>query len=430
MMRIAFNQFLLLGLVLSCFSQTCWADDIDREPINYSTAPLKDVVTQLQQELDSGDAQLEWDEKHGWLPSLLKLLKIDTSSQLLVFSKTSLQFTKISPHRPRALYFTDDAYIGFVQLGDILEVSAVDPVQGAVFYSLAQEKTEAPKFVRDEGQCLACHHNRRTQKVPGYLVRSVFPESDGNPRLSLGTVSTDQSTDFQERFGGWYVTGQHGAMRHRGNVIAQEDSDRPLDFEDGANLVDLTSRINTRSYLTPHSDLVALMVLEHQAQMHNYITLASYEARRVKHYDLTWNKILERADDFQSDVSQRRIARATEKLLRYLLFSEEFQLTSPIEGTSKFTQKFTSLGPRDSQGRSLRDFDLQTRLFKYPCSYLIYSDSFAALPAVIREHVDRRLVEILSGADESPEFTHLTAFDRQAIREILTETLPGFGKGL
>ena len=83
------------------------------------------------------------------------------------------------------------------------------------------------------------------------------------------------------------------------------------------------------------------------------------------------------------------------------------------------------LGPRDSHGRSLRDFDLERRIFRYPCSYLIYSPAFDALPVAVREYVSKRLNEILSGEDQTAEFQHLSAEDRRAIREILAETKPG-----
>ncbi len=419
------RQLSLFAFALSqAVSYALAQGDINQPPINYSTAPTHDAIARLQQQLDAGEVKLEWDKQHGWLPSVLELLEIPRSSQLLVFSKTSLQLAKISPRKPRVLYFNDEVYVGSVQSGDLLEVSAVDPQQGAVFYALDQKPSDTPQFRRSDNDCLTCHQNRRTQGVPGYLVRSVYPGKSGHPHFELGTTTTDQTTDFHERFGGWYVTGKHGKLRHRGNTIADKNAQPPIDPEQGANVTNLASRLNTDHYLTTHSDMVALMVLEHQAQMHNFITNANYEARQTEHYDATWNKVLKRSEDHRSEVSQRRIASAGEKLLEYLLFSGEFELTSPIEGTSEFAAEFAALGPRDSQGRSLRQFDLKTRLFKYPCSFLIYGDSYAALPANIRAYVDRRLQEILSGEDQSPEFAHLSPTDRAAIREILAETLP------
>lgn len=414
---------LFIGL-LSQSPETRGQDDLDSPPINYSTTPTNDAVARLQKQLEAGEVKLQWDDQHGWLPSVLEALDVSTSSQLLVFSKTSLQTTKISPRRPRAIYFNDEAYIGAVQNGGVIELSAVDPKQGAMFYSLDQEHTEVPKLRLTSDKCLACHDSRRTQSVPGYFLRSVYPSESGHPHFELGTTTTDQTTDFRKRFGGWYITGQHGDLRHQGNVIADKDAQPPINTEEGANVTELSQYFDTDDYLTPHSDLVAAMVLEHQAQMHNYITRATYEARRVEHYDATWNKMLERPADFRSDVSKRRLAAAGEDLLKHLLFSGEFRLASPISGTSDFAEEFQSLGPRDSQGRSLRDLDLHNRLFKYPCSFLIYSDTFAAIPPLMRTYIDRRLDEILSGKDQSAEFSHLSPADRTAIREILAATLP------
>ncbi len=430
-MSTSFPLILSVVLLSLASSPALAQQEINRPPINYNTAEVSDAVAQLIEKLDAGEAKLEWDDKHGWLPALMQQLGVAESSQTLVFSKTSLQFSKITPQRPRALYYNDDVYLGVVQYGDVVEISAVDAQQGAMFYSLKQKNTPSPVIKRDRGQCLACHHGHRTQDVPGYLVRSVYPGEDGNPIFSLGSTTSDQTTALRQRYGGWYVTGLHGELRHRGNLIAPADSIasekgvKSLDFEQGANLRELSLLVSTKPYLTPHSDLVALMVLDHQTQMHNFITKASYESRQADHYDETWNKILERPADYRAEVSERRINKAAELLLQYLLFSDEFQLTSSIEGSSDFAEQFQSLGPRDSQGRSLRDFDLQTRLFKYPCSYLIYSESFDALPETIRQVVVRRLDEVLSGEDTSPEFAHLTADDRTAIREILVETKPG-----
>ena len=95
-----------------------------------------------------------------------------------------------------------------------------------------------------------------------------------------------------------------------------------------------------------------------------------------------------------------------------------------ITSTPGFAKDFVRRGPRDAKGRSLRDFDLERRLFKYPCSYLIYSAAFDGMPADVREYVLRRLYEVLTGADRAPEFAHLSAADRKAILEILVATKP------
>lgn len=168
--------------------------------------------------------------------------------------------------------------------------------------------------------------------------------------------------------------------------------------------------------------VVALMVLEHQTQMQNRLTQASYEARAASHHDGIMNAALDRPGSYVSETTERRIAAVGDKLLRYMLFVDEFQLADHVAGTSEFAKDFQALGPRDKQGRSLRDFDLKTRLFKYPCSYLIYSPSFDKLPKSVKSYVTVRLHDVLVGKDESGEFDHLSASDRRAILEILTET--------
>ncbi len=417
--------FLLLFLVWSPLQARAQIS-FEKEPINYSTAPVNDPFARLQRKIDSGEIQLQYDNKHEYLPALLDALGVPVSSQMLVFSKTSFQLQKISPRRPRALYFSDDVYLGWVQHGDIIEIISVDPQLGPIFYTLDLERTDKPRFVRDMGQCIVCHASSRTQGVPGLLVRSVFSDHDGQPILGSGTFTIDHSSPLEQRWGGYYVTGTHGLQRHMGNQVADKRS-RPiqLDKDKGANITDLSVLINIDPYLAPHSDLIALVVLEHQSQMQNYITRANYEARSAMAYDAIINTALNRSKDYTSDTTTRRIESAVEKLVRYMLFVEEIKLTAPLKGTSPFTQDFTEQARRDTQGRSLRDFDLETRLFKYPCSYLIYSPSFDALPRVVQDLVYQRLWEILSSQEPDAAYAHLTKSDRTAILEILRDTKPG-----
>jgi len=397
----------------------------EREPINYSTAPVRDPVSRLQQQLDAGQVTLSYEQRHGYLKSVLAALRISPTSQMLVFSKTSFQLQRITPRTPRAIYFGDEVYVGWVPGGEVMEVSAVDPLQGVIFYTLAQDGGKKPRFVRDRGDCLSCHASSRTQDVPGSLVRSVFTAPSGQPHFGAGTFRTNHASPLKERWGGWYVTGTHGAQRHMGNVLAR-DKDHPeqLDVEAGANLTDLRSRFDTAAYLTPHSDIVALLVLEHQTDMHNLLTRANYDARLALRDAAIMNQMLGQPVDTPSPSAQRRIENAGERLVKYLLFAEETKLTDPIQGTAQFAQHFMALGPRDRQGRSLRDLDLHRRLCKYPCSYLIYSPAFAALPAPAKDFVLRRLHEILTGADKTRSYDHLSAADREAILTILCDTKP------
>ena len=397
--------------------------DFEREPILYASAATDNPVSRLQAHLDSGDGKLVYDGGQGYLSSLLKELNVPVSSQTLVFSKTSLQRSRISPRTPRALYFNDDVYVGFCQNGEVLEISAVDPGLGAVFYTLSQEVSESPQFVRQNDNCLLCHGSTNTRGVPGHLVRSVYVDAVGLPVLSMGTHRIDHTSPIEKRWGGWYVTGTHGSQSHLGNLILNSTRQQePVDNAAGQNVTDLNGRFKTSPYLSQHSDLVALMVLEHQAEAHNLLTRANFQTREALHAEKGLNKDLNEPEGHRWASTTTRIKHACESLVKYLLFCEEAPITTKLRGTTAFAEEFAAKGPRDKKGRSLRDFDLERRLFKYPCSYLIYSPSFDRLPAEAKGQVQKRLWEVLSGKDQSKEFSHLSASDRATILEILRET--------
>lgn len=416
---------LLAVLATAVASGLALGQDLERAPINYETAPVDNPVSRLQARIDSGEAKLGFDDRVGYLKSLLHELDVPESSQMLVFSKTSLQRHRIAPKTPRAIYFNDDMYVGFCQHGDVLELSAVDPQLGAVFYTLDQEQTNAPKFTRHNDNCLLCHASTQTRSVPGHLVRSVYVDAAGFPVFAMGTHRIDHTSPISKRWGGWYVTGTHGDQTHLGNLIVSGKQARePVDNSAGQNVTDLASLLKTSAYLTPHSDLVALMVLEHQAETHNLLTRASFTAREALHAEARLNKDLNEPEGHRWQSTTTRIQSAGNDLVKYLLFSGEAPLTTKLRGTSSFADEFTARGPRDPQGRSLRDFDLERRVFKHPCSYLIYSRSFDGLPREMKDFVYRRMWEVLSGADQSREFAHLSAEDRIAIRDILIATKP------
>ncbi len=416
---------LLPGLLLALGLGPARALDLDGPPIRYATAPADNVVSRLQQRLDAGRTRLDYEEGFGYLRALLRELRVPVSSQTLVFSKTSLQRQRIGPKKPRALYFNDEVYVGFCRQGKVAEVTAVDPRLGAVFYSLDQERADRPKFVRQTDTCLICHGSSQNQGIPGHLVRSTYVDEAGYPILSAGTYRIDQTSPLEQRWGGWYVTGSSGKQAHLGNLVVR-GRQRPEEVTnaDGLNVTDLGRRFKTAAYLAPHSDIVALLVLEHQTEMHNRITRANFQTRQALAEGADINKALGRPAGYRSESTTRRIHYAGEPLVKYMLFSGEARLTEPVRGTSDFVRDFAARGPRDRRGRSLRDFDLKTRIFKYPCSYLIYSAAFDALPAPVKDHVLRRLWEVLTGRDTSADFAHLSADDRRAILEILRETKP------
>ena len=400
-------------------------DEFERAPILYSESTPANRVSDVQSQIDSGELNLEYSLEFGYLPALLKVLQVPVESQSLVFSKTSLQMRRISPRTPRAIYFNDDVYVGFCQSGEVLEISAVDPQLGTVFYSLDQRQMDRPQIVRRTDNCLVCHSSSRVEGVPGHVIRSLYVDNSGQPLLSGGSRTVDHTTPIDQRWGGWYVTGTHGSQKHLGNLTVKgRDFVEPVDNSEGHNLVDLEFRINPDRYLTAHSDIVALMVLEHQAFVHNRLTRANFDTRQALAYEATINEATDEPAGSELESTTRRIKSTGDRLVQALLLTDEAPLTAPIKGTSGYAEQFASSGPRDKQGRSLRDLDMTTRMFRYPCSYLIYSKSFDDLPTPSRDYVLKRLWDVLSGNDTSREFSHLSAIDRRAILEILCDTKP------
>ncbi len=369
------TRFLILGCAIG-FGQ-----------VYQSTLPVDHPAIRYFQEADNAVSRLNG-SKISSLSELLEKLHIDPDSQALVFSKTSFQAGKISPKNPRAIYFGDDAAIGYVPGGNGIEVAAFDPRQGAVFYIFNNGE-----FKRSEA-CLRCHQGPATLGVPGAFIGSVFPNSAGQP-YGQDAIITDHRTAFADRWGGWYVNARRGEQKDRANSMAMDPAEpENLASEGHQNLPTLAGLVDTRPYLRPVSDIVALMTFEHQTQMLNYFTRLGWEAR-MGHVE-------------DSDI---------EATVAYILFLDEARLAEPIEGVSAFTTSFPKLGPRDSKGRSLRDFDLKTRLFRYPLSFGIYHASFDALPAEVRERLYRRLWDVLRA--------RVNAEDRRAIVEILRETKKG-----
>ncbi len=398
--------------------------DFDAEPILYSSTPSVDRVASLARRLKSGQLHLPYDTERGYLPALLKELGIAPSSQVLVFSKTSFQRDLIAPQTPRALYFNDDTYVGYVRYGEVLEFASVDPEQGSFFYTMSQDPASPAGIVRRDAECLQCHASALTKGVPGVFVRSVYSDASGQPVLRAGTFLTDHTSPLKQRWGGWYVTGTHGSERHLGNSFLTDTAGVPEAFNPapGANLIDLKTRFSTTGYLSEHSDIVALMVMEHQTQLHNLVTAANYQARLALRDQVAIRELTKEPEGPLTEATRRRFDSAARPLLKYCLFVDETPLLSPIRGTSSFAEEFQARGPRDRKGRSLRELDLTYRLFRYPMTYLIYWDGFKKLPEVFRDHFYERLRMILLGRDTGKDFARIPPEDREAVYEILLET--------
>lgn len=357
-------RWLCIVLFAACCFAQIYLDNlpIDHRSIGYLDAAVDDPASKLL----NGNIHLETRaDGTGYLRSLLARLEIDPDSQGLVFSKSSSQAAKISPRNPRAIYFNDEIAVGYVRGSASMEVAAVDPVRGPIFYTFTADDTGKPALKRSE-ICMHCHQGASTLGVPGIFIGSVFPNAEGWPARPKAII-TDHRTPFADRWGGWYIDAAHGEQRDRANAVAPD----PAAPEE---LQKLTMKFSPAGYLSTTSDIVALMTFEHQTQMTNFITRLGWKAR----------------------IGEGSVDSDLEALVRYMLFTDEAPLREPIEGVSSFTKTFPPRGPRDSEGRSLRDFDLHTRLFRYPLSYMIYSRAFDALPDPARTRVYRRLRDELA----------------------------------
>lgn len=364
-----------------------------KKPIDYGSEKTNDPIALLQKRIDKGEVKLTYDEEHGYLRSVLQALDIPMESQVLVFSKTAFNKQLVGPRTPRALYFNDDVYIGWIPELNALEITAVDPQKGAMFYLLPQESEKTPPKFKRHPNCLTCHATSGSEGVPGHLLRSFQTDKVGNPTSGLKRITHD--TPLEKRWAGWYVTGLHGDEIHLGNMIGSGGNPA---FS--GNLTSLKSYFDVNMYLVPGSDIVALMVIDHQAHMQNLITRFNYETR------------LKRKNTVE------------DKLLRYLFFIDEPALKGEFLGNSEYTDIFEFFGPEDSMGRSLRQFDLKTRTFKYRLSYQIYSKAFQQLPVEGKNRLYKRIYDILTGKEKSKDYQVIPQKERQAILEILRDTIP------
>ena len=382
--------------------------DLEHPAVSYSTRPTTTAVDVLSERVQSGQVSLPFDATTGFLKPVLQALNVDVDSQMAVFSKTSLQLGFIHSRNPRVIYFNDSAAVAWVP-GGFIEIAAQDATQGAVFYHLMQTPT-GPPVIRRDSSCLACHNSYATLGVPGFLAKSIPSARDGSGMAWLGNYLTDHRSPVNERWAGWFVTGSAGSSRHLGNAPVTDRNLDELRVNDAdLNLADLRARVDTTRYLSPYSDVVALLVFDHQLRMMNLLTRIGWEARTLAH-------------DGRSEAAIVAALRASAiETVDYMLFVDEAPL-SGVRGSSGFAESFAARGPRDSKGRSLRDLDLTRRLFKYPCSYMIYSKAFEQLPGAAKRAIYDRMWAVLSGAERAPKYARLSAGDRDQILEILRET--------
>ncbi len=330
--------------------------DIDRKPIEYSQRRGDNAVSKLIDQVESGQVKLEYVRSQGYLRSLLNALDVPVDSQTLVFSKTSLQRSRISPKTPRAIYFNDDIYIGFCRNGEVLEISVADPKLGTEFYTLSQEELDRPKFVRQTEDCLICHGSSATSGIPGHLIRSVYTDYSGSPVLSMGSHRIDTTSPWKKRFGGWYVAGKYNKEPHLGNLIVRGDvSVEEVDNSSGLDVMELNRYFDPSHYLSPTSDVVAHLVLTHQAQVHNLLAKLSIETQTALYDESELNRELKEDPTKRWESTQRRIRSHAQDLVEAMLFGDEAELPKVIEGSQVLPVDFRSKGfaiPRPFASRS------------------------------------------------------------------------------
>lgn len=364
------------------------------------------------------------------LAELLEKLEVPVESQVLVFSKTSAQNSRIAPETPRAIYFSDDLYLGWVQGGEI-EAASFDPRLGMVFHliKLTEREPGSPPPLARERSCLNCHAGSSNHDLPGLMVRSVYPTATGLPLFEAGTFHTRQNSPIEERWGGWYVTGSVESREHLGNALAQAAPGGPgveLQRLAEGRVLKLDELFGCGPYLNGgQSDVVALMTLEHQVGVHNLLVEANLTTQATLHRHAEMQKAFgEPLDAPLSETNERILQRLATKVLKEMLYVEEVPLPGGIEGTGTFQAAFEEGRRKSADGRSLRDFRLYERLMKYRCSHLIYSEAFATLPEAIRTRILSQLHGILTKPADWPEFAHLGEAERGHILAIVKETLP------
>lgn len=390
-----------------------WAGVLDEHPsIQYATRPTTDRVAKLNLALTQHGRSLERDARTGYLRPVLDALGVPVESQLLVFSKTGVQSAFTSPHNPRAIFFDESVVVGYVPGAPVLELAAHDPQQGVVFYTLDQAAA-SPVLTR-RTSCLTCHVSASTLNVPGIIVRSNTVADDGSVMPQFGSNDVTHQTPHPDRWGGWYVTSDllansYAQRAHTGNItFTKGGSTSNQVFVDWLN-----SSPETRGYLSSLSDIVALLVFDHQMHAINLLTRLNWESRAA-------------SSDGHASVSDGAIEGLVKELAEYLLFVGEVPPTVPLAPRPGFAERLEARTPKDRQGRSFGQLDLVDRLVRYPCSYMIYSDAFNALPPAVKDAVYGRMLEILSAPDARPRDTRVSAADRRAILEILRDTKPDF----
>jgi len=383
-----------------------------KPPHNYLTHEAKDRFAGLLKQIQSGEVKLDTSNDKTFLTSILAALDIPVSSQIMVFSASSLQSEIINPRNPRALYFNEDTYVGFVPNGKV-EVISMDPTHAAIFYIFdgLRPGGALPNIARSE-KCFNCHAGNATRRVPGLIAESLLPMASG---ASLETYRRDEQghqIPLEQRFGGWHLTGGHHIPTTHANLMGVATEAGKFDKVSAkpGEMWDIDR------HLLPTSDILPNLLHEHQLGFENRVFHAAYVMRQLL------------ADGRGSlpFSAKAEVEKLAEELARYVLFSDEAKLPREgIEGDTNFMRDFARNRKPAKSGLALKDFDLKSRIFKHRASYMLYTESWEKLPTVLKDRVYYKMAEGLREQNPGPIGAHIPVEEKRAIRSILKETLPG-----
>ena len=414
MKMIQLQLVLALSAVHLSFGQDVNYYDPHSPAHEYHTRELNDPFTRMIEGFESGERELDYQSGRAFITSILEHLDVPASSQLLVFSRTSLQTRHISGRNPRAMYFNEDVYVGYIPGGKV-EIISLDPELGGIFYIFDQPKRGELPVIERSGRCMNCHAVAETRRVPGLSVRSVTPGPNWGAIETFRNKQIGHQIPLSERFGGYHVTGDPGFTDHKGNRVGQEVGGKII-----TEVIEPGTQFDWSIYPADTSDILPHLLLEHQSGFMNLVLEATYRARTYAY--LGKGEIKPEHVEVLNGLAG--------ELVRYLLFADEAKF--PIGGIqvdSEYREDFLADRKETSNGNSLKDLDLETRLFKNRCSYLIYSSVFEATPDVFKQQVYDLLDKALSAKKTNPDFAYLPDAEKEAIRGILRETLSDLPEG-
>lgn len=373
--------------------------NVAQPPHSYWEREPRDRFARVMAEVAAGRLALDPSGEKELLASLLRALDIPDSSQLLVYSATSIQSERINPRNPRGLYFNEDTFVGYVP-GGRLEVASLDPEAGMVFYIFDRLTTAAvPRFVRSD-RCMNCHADTPSFRRPGLVVHSVAVTWDGSSQETYRYDEMGHTVPLDVRFGGWHLTGGHGLARTHANLIGDLTPNGLVTEPNPPG-----KNFDLRRYPRPTSDILVHLVHEHQVGFVNRVVQSVYLARE--------NPTVEQLDAFADDFTA------------YILFDREAPLPAGgVRGDPDFVRDFRARDP--ARGPSLRDFDLRERIFKHRASFMVETPVWSLVPDPIRTRVLARLDRALAPAGPASEKFGIGVDEKRAIRDILCQSLSGF----